>query len=446
MARTSLLLTVCCVVAALGLVAPASAAQIQFSPQVYSALADASSPNTIPPGTRITLQNWQQYRQFLDVGTQALFSGDYFWKMGAGPEYTIVVGPSHHFTMPKQYRDDTEKYHGQARLEKVGTGGYVIGGYVAGLPFPNPSGDLAPIKVMYDTWLSFGPFVDYYYDTVIQIDRYLNLSPGTSDVTQYRLMHNSDPPNPIDMPYAAGFYQSSRYFSYTPEQNKYLSEVTMQRADPAAIQDAYVYLPSLRRVLRLSSNARCSPSLGTDWVEDDSGAGMFFQLSNFTAQLLGEKKVLWLVNSNYPKPSIDTDAYITNGSVPTWPKPEVGQWELRDVYIMDVTPLAAAGSSYCYRHKVFYTDKETFVNLGYDTYDTTLKFWKQDRVYGRTVKLPSGEVTLFRSVNVERILDMQNSHATFSLAQTVTIDNDVPHGLSDGQVWAFPAGLYRIMQ
>jgi hypothetical protein len=275
MARTSRSIMLGAV--ALWLVAPAVfAAQITFSPQVYSALADASSPSTIPPGTRITLQNWQQYRQFLDVGTQALFSGDYFWKMGSGPDYSIVVGPTHHFSMPKQYRADTEKYHGQAQLKKVDTGGYVIEGYVAGLPFPNPSGDLAAIKTMYDTWLSFGPFVDYYLDTVVQIDRYLNLSPGTSDVTQYRLMHNSDPPNPIDMPYAAGFYQSSRYFSYTPEQNKYLSEVSMQRADPAAVQDAYVYLPSLRRVLRLSSNARCSPSLGTDWVEDDSGAGSFF--------------------------------------------------------------------------------------------------------------------------------------------------------------------------
>jgi Protein of unknown function (DUF1329) len=446
MVRTHFLSTFCGVTLLWLMAGSAAGAEIQLNPQLYQALADAASPDTIPPGTKITLQNWQKYKRFLDVGTQALFSGDYLWKIGPGPEYTIVVGPTHHFVMPKQYREDTEKYHGQAKLRKVDTGGYVIDGYVAGLPFPAPSGDLAAIKVMYDTWLSFGPFVDYYYDSVLQIDRYLNVNQGMSDVTQYRLMHDSDPPYPIDQPYAAGFYQVSRYFVYTPEQNKYLSEVTMQRADPAAVQDAYVYLPSLRRVLRLSSAARCSPSLGTDWVEDDSGAGMFFQLSNFTSQLLGEKKVLWLVDSNYPKPSIDTDSYVIKGTAPSWPKPEVGQWELRDVYIMDITPLPVVGPSYCYRHKVFYTDKETFVNLGYDAYDNTLKFWKQDRVYGRPVKLPSGEVTLFRSVNVERILDMQNSHATFSLAQTVAIDKDVPHGLSDGQVWAFPSGLDRIMQ
>jgi hypothetical protein len=424
----------------------AAAAEIQFSPQLYQALADAGSPETVAPGTRITLQNWRQYKKFLDVGTQALFNGGYFWKMGSGPEYTIVVGPTHHFITPKQYRDDTEKYHAQAKLRKVSTGGYVIDGYVAGLPFPNPSGDLAGTKVMYDAWLSFGPFVDYYLDSVFQIDRFLNVSPNTSEVTQYRLMHNSDPPYPIDMAYAAGFYQSSRYFVLAPEQSKYLSEVTMQRADPAAVQEAYVFLPSLRRSLRLSSAARCSPSLGTDWVEDDSGAGMFFQLSNFSAQLLGEKKLFWLVNSSYPSPSISPDAYVIKGTVPSWPKPEVGPWELRDVYIMDVTPLPAAGPSYCYRHKVFYTDKETFVNLGYDAYDASSKFWKQDRVYGRAVKLPSGEVTLFRSVNVERVLDMQNAHATFSLAQAVSIDKDVPHGLSDAAVWAFPGGLDRIMQ
>ena len=419
---------------------------IQFSPQLYSALADASSPATIPPGTRITVQNWQQYKQFLDVGTQALFTGNYFWKFGAGPEYAIVVGPTHHFPIPQQYRNDTEKYHGQARLRKVDTGGYVIDGYVAGLPFPNPSGDLAGFQVMYDAWLSFGPFVDYYLDSVFQIDRFLNVSPNTSEVTQYRLMRNSDPPNPIDMAYAGGFYQSSRYFVLAPEQSKYTSEVTMQRANPADVQEAYVFLPSLRRSLRLSSAARCSPSLGTDWVEDDSGAGMFFQLSNFSARLLGEKKLLFLVNSQYPNPSVDPNAYVIKGTAPTWPKPEVGQWEIRDVYLMDITPLPAAGPGYCYREKVFYTDKETFVNLGYDAYDISLNFWKQDRVYGRVVKLPTGETTLFRSVNVERILDMQNSHATFSLAQTVSVDKDVPHGLFDAQVWAFPGGLDRIMQ
>ncbi len=38
-----------------------AAAQINYDVANYKALADADSPETIAPGTRITLQNWQQY-------------------------------------------------------------------------------------------------------------------------------------------------------------------------------------------------------------------------------------------------------------------------------------------------------------------------------------------------------------------------------------------------
>ena len=33
----------------------------------------------IPPGTAITMQNWQQYRQFMPDGMAALFEGEYSW-------------------------------------------------------------------------------------------------------------------------------------------------------------------------------------------------------------------------------------------------------------------------------------------------------------------------------------------------------------------------------
>jgi hypothetical protein len=35
----------------------------------------------IAPGTKITLQNWQQYQQYMPDGMVDLFAGKYFWKM-----------------------------------------------------------------------------------------------------------------------------------------------------------------------------------------------------------------------------------------------------------------------------------------------------------------------------------------------------------------------------
>ena len=80
-------------VAALGGQTSVAFGQVRFDAKSYEALAPASSAATIAPGTKITLQNWTKYRQFMPIGMQALFSGNYTWKIGAGPEYTIEVGP-----------------------------------------------------------------------------------------------------------------------------------------------------------------------------------------------------------------------------------------------------------------------------------------------------------------------------------------------------------------
>ena len=55
-----------------------------FDEQRYKALIDDSSPDTIPVGTRISLQNWQQYKNFMPAWLQALYGGDYHWHIGSG--------------------------------------------------------------------------------------------------------------------------------------------------------------------------------------------------------------------------------------------------------------------------------------------------------------------------------------------------------------------------
>ena len=95
--------------------AGAAAAEMMYDPQHYHDLVDTSSPNTIPPGTKITLQNWQQYKNFMPLWLQASFRGDYHWHIGSGPEFTITVGPTSSFPLPKKFAEDTEKYHGDRK-------------------------------------------------------------------------------------------------------------------------------------------------------------------------------------------------------------------------------------------------------------------------------------------------------------------------------------------
>lgn len=420
-----------------------AAAQVKFDPHAYEALADASSAATIPPGTKITVANWKQYKQFMPVALQAEFAGTYFWKIGPGPEYTAEVGPTHHFPMAKKFLEDTEKYGKQAKLVALPDGGYTIDGDVAGLPFPNPDEPERATKIMYNTWLTYYPFILDYWTRSYQIDQYLNVTSTYTRVTYYRLTHLSTPGMPTALSYGKGYLTSFRYFISEPEQTKYTTEVGLQPDDPSKVQESYVFLPSLRRSLRLSSAARCAPTLGSDWVEDDSSDGFFFQLSNFSARLLGEKKIL--IDIMDPVLGHKTDSYMLTGTAPGWPKAGTAKWELRDQYVLDVTPLPKLGN-YCYAHKVFYIDKETWIRTRYEIYDSQGKLWKLDHLHPTPQRLSTGEVILMPSVNAEHLHEFQNSHITTSFAGPVTIDKEVEPELQDAQVWAFPGSLSRIMR
>jgi hypothetical protein len=46
----------------------------------------------LPNGTKITMANWQQYKQFMPLGMIKLFEGNYGWKMPA--DVAMDVGPA----------------------------------------------------------------------------------------------------------------------------------------------------------------------------------------------------------------------------------------------------------------------------------------------------------------------------------------------------------------
>jgi hypothetical protein len=91
----------------------------------------------LPAGTVINTQNWQQYKDYMPLWMQALFSGQYSYKLG--PKQQIVVGPTIPKTLPKAYLADTEKYSSQVRLKELPEGSTLIQNYTAGLPFPHPT-------------------------------------------------------------------------------------------------------------------------------------------------------------------------------------------------------------------------------------------------------------------------------------------------------------------
>jgi Protein of unknown function (DUF1329) len=223
----------------------------QYDPNVYPQMVDASSAETIPPGTRITFQNWSRYKNFFPYFIQLGYQGQMHFHVIDSPDYAIEVGPTEDFLPPKAMRDYTEKYAGQTKLvPDSATGGFTWSGYQAGTPFPDPNEPNRAAKIMYNTWAGyFQPFGLHDFSHNWETDSFGNVQPEDTDDTFYRLMHLSDPPYPTNLADAGGNIIANRFIEITPEQAKYTTSLELYPEDPARLTEEYVFLPSLRRSL-----------------------------------------------------------------------------------------------------------------------------------------------------------------------------------------------------
>jgi hypothetical protein len=315
------------------------------------ATATASEAGPVPPGTVITPQNWQQYKQYMTNGLQALFSGQYFWKFPN--DFKIVVSATTPYHLPAKFISDTEKYASQVKIVNLPDGGHNITGYVAGLPFPNPQEPLRGWKLLVDDWYSYQPVVTCGPDSPVWTqDRLYNRSMVGQIWDNRRMMHNSDPGEPINDPKANGRFLVEYTQITSPEQARYTTVLTVYYDDLSKPEDLYIFIPALRRSLRLSSGARCSPFAGSDWTYDDTHRGAFNgNATRFDADYLGERKVL--ENAMNVTDNLDTLLNLDNYYQPIlFGKPVLGTWQIRDTWMINAHPIAAYAKGYCYGKRI----------------------------------------------------------------------------------------------
>jgi len=437
---------------ALASMLPASAhAQFKFDPANYTRLVDAGGAETVPVGTRITVRNWRQYRNFMPMAFVAAYSQQYGFKIGDDPRYTINVGPTVSVQMFKQLRENTEKFAGQTKLRQVASGGYTMDGYVAGVPFPKPSGPLMPYQLLYNVWTYYFPSISYFKGSYMAIDRYGDQTNEQLDIDQWRLSHRSDEGYEINPSYGQGLMQSSRFFVGAPEQEKYTTQLSLLPDDPEKVQEIYMFVPALRRSLRLSSAARCAPILGSDFNQDDNSDGVFFQPPNFKTTLLGIKKTLAIMHGDqnhwYGGDLPGGERLFDRNGLPGWPNPVTGKWEVRDVYVLDLAPLPVI-SGYCYGHKVIFIDKETFVQVDLDDYDNRGNLAKAQLIWHTPLPVNENERYIIRGHDPETMIDWQNIHATTSLLDSAPEVNRMNHREISNlpEIYALPGGLANIMK
>jgi len=414
----------------------------------------------LPVGTVITTQNWQQYKNYMPLWMQVVFSGEYAFKLT--PEQQVVVGPPIPRPYPKEYAKNTEKYSSQVSLTKTHEGGSILHNYTAGQPFPHPTNPDIADKILWNLWYRYTPRVEINRAiNSLLIDKYHSTFKQVIFTDYMRLGHTSEPGQPIYTPEAKDVDLALYIEIIRPEQSKYTVSLIIYFIDPTRLQEYWSFVPSLRRPLRLSASARCAPAAGTDGTTQEQKAGFNMLLSQTAARLVAHKKTLMMNNLQPPYPTaIDlTDpkqAHLwgTDTGI-TWPPP-TSKWELGETWIVEVAPTPDKLAGYCYGNRRMYIDVQDYHMPGEDLYDMAGKLWKIPIIFFRMHPNGYGDSFETGSGNqVYTILDLQNVHQTISeetndggvpgtngnLANT-----DVEPALWSATRYASPTGLLEIMK
>jgi len=403
--------------------------------------ADPKDP-AIAPGTVITAQNWQKYKDFFPIGLQTIFQGNTIWSLPQGWE--LDVGPTVDYPLPKRWWNATEKYKNQARLAELPTTGYAIQGYNAGTPFPDYSEPEAAYKLLYDIYYHYQGTLTYYTSFSPEIDRYLNTTTFYSHGQYMQFTHIVDPEFSGWAQEMPGYFASYYDETLAPEQIKYTSSVELVFDDPNTVPEFYAFVPSLRRSLRISGGARCAPYAGTDYVGDDILSYIPLPVGWFNVKFQGQKKMLLF----RPEPGNLAQFDEKNFYTKYWfPKPAVGKWQVFNALVLDIMRVPTLSRGYCYGLRRMYIDPRSW-NVQYiDLFDGEKKFWKMAGAFESPHPVPGGGY-MFNTQGVNWIIDFQNGHASEAVVgkDAFGVNEEVPKKYWDVSRYGSPAGLQKIMQ
>lgn len=321
------------------------------------------------PGTTIDKSNYKKYMHLLPAEWAGAFENGFG---GLTPVYKMNVVETKHYPMPKLILDHSTKNKGKYSL---GANGRITPAYDRqGLPFPDlqRSDKDFLIKLMwnYDS--------RYYGDDAYDLDGHsfekrrgepVRDNKGNMMFVCFanRLVEAPKPvlPNPV------GLYKVTLFRYTAPESVRNTMTLSYRYIDSDKPDDTYLYLPSMRRVLRAEATQRSTPITGSTQALDDLSI-FEGRIPDFKYTLVGEQKVLAVIDSK-----------MSSKVLKQWNNPnlfpvEFDNYEVRDVYVIDIVP---KNPRYPQSKKRIWVDKETlwpFYGVAYDRAGKLWKVWQQN--------------------------------------------------------------------
>ncbi|OPY77514.1 MAG: hypothetical protein A4E65_02717 [Syntrophorhabdus sp. PtaU1.Bin153] len=339
------------------------------------------------------------------------------------PEFEIV--PTKQYYWAGAIGETTKKNAGKTKLDSKG---YVdFRTWEGGFPFPRPSGQFKAQQIAYNA-LTFrrdreeGNGMSYGH--VLGFDRNLK-----KDMDNIYTSANVALAGRAWLPpygWADGEAKSRGELAmmtltmYTPRDIAGMAVLTTYYLDPNKADAAVMYVPSLRRVRKLSTTDTQDPIMGQDLIYDDQ-SGFLQKLSptRYPYKYEVEEKE-YLV----PAPTIDGSEYVTSKGLEL----RNVKMERRPIYVLKMTQ---TDPNYVYSKRVFYVDRETFQFYFVENYDRKGRLYRT--FYGPGQFKPDQGMFTWGGYLVYR--DHVDLHSNIVLTASITgkyTRNDAVAGLTKG--------------
>ncbi len=350
------------------------AAALAFAPLASAQEDEGLTGPTFQEGDVLQFSELEKLRPYLPK--EVWSNRDFFFYEGMALE----VGPAYYDYSPAQaYLDATEKYRGQARLGPDSS----LANYTAGRPFPEEidcQGDPdAGAKIIWNfsyRWNGVSGNASFYYSYWDRGEELPLYYEGTG--TGFMLSRRPEPElleknggdlfrgekrkrangAEVDAPFDARGIKLMTY-RYKASDNP-LAET---RND-----DTWVYVPSLRRVRRISTAQRTDAVSGTDFTLDD-----LFSFNGIVPQYewtcLEERDLIAPMNSKVKAYPYEKD----HNFGPFGLSFASDRWELRKAVVVRMDP---RNEDHPYSKKDIYLDKQTLQPLYSAAYDHKGELWK----------------------------------------------------------------------
>jgi hypothetical protein len=355
-----------CLFASLALLATGAAAQ---------QAEDAVAGPTFKEGDVIGFDQIDSIKNYLPP--EFWSNRDFFFYEGMKME----IGPFYRdYSEPQVFKDATKQFAGQARIGP----GSSLENYTAGYPFVPEEIDCkgdpqAGTKLIWNfdyQWSGDGAQARYYYSYWDRGEELPLYYEGTSKTIV--LSHRPEPQY-LDGNDGDIFRGEKRKFAFGVEVTApfdargimlmtYRYKDSDKQTSETKNDDTWVYVPTLRRVRRISSAQRTDAVSGTDFTFDDlrSFAGIVPQ---YEWSCLGEMEILAPMNSKVKAYPYEKD----HNFGPYGLSYADDNWELRKAVKIRFVP---RNPDHPYHHKDIYLDKQTMVPLYSFAYDQKEELWK----------------------------------------------------------------------